>query len=116
MVMIQEIKRIEYRCGMLNEGMNPGRLPVRILQGSRIKAEVRWAIIEEDLLNLGGFYGDQNACEPYEYDHLKLILTDDVVEITVFNRGFLLYTTEDERIKRIHRVLCKLDHIRKRPS
>jgi hypothetical protein len=36
-------------------------------------------------------------------------LTDDTVEITVFNRGITLLTSDDERVQRIHRVLCRLD-------
>ncbi len=39
----------------------------------------------------------------------KLVLTDDAVEIEVFNRGITLFTSDDERVRRIHRVLCKLD-------
>jgi hypothetical protein len=64
---------------------------------------------EENLLNLGGVYGDKNAGDPLEYDHLKLVLTDDAVEITVFNRGITLLTSDDERVRRIYRVLCKVD-------
>lgn len=33
---------------------------------------------------------------------------DIIVEITVFNRGIALFTSDDERICRIHRVLCRL--------
>jgi len=31
-----------------------------------------------------------------EYDYLKLILTDDTVEITVYNRGIALFMSDDE--------------------
>ncbi len=44
-----------------------------------------------------------------EYDNLKLVLTGDSVEITVFNRGITLLVSDDERVRRIHRVLCTLD-------
>ncbi len=30
-----------------------------------------------NLLNLGGVYGDKDAGNPIEYDHLKLVLMDD---------------------------------------
>ncbi len=43
-----------------------------------------------------------------EYDNLKLVLTDDTVEITVFNRGMTLFMS-DERVRRINGSLCKLD-------
>jgi len=106
--MIQDLEQIEYRCGMLEAGMSPEDLPVKTWRGANIPAEVRKSINTENLLNLGGIYGDRDAGDPVEYDHLRLVLTDDVVEIEFFNRGISLMMTDDEKIKRIHRVLCKL--------
>jgi hypothetical protein len=102
------MEQIEYRKGMLEKGMKPDDLPVQIWRGAKIPADVRGAINTEDLLNLGGVYGDKRAGDPVEYDHLKLVLADDTVEVTVFNRGITLFTSDDERVRRIHRVLCKL--------
>ena len=107
--MIQDLEQIEYRRGMLEKGMKPKDLPVKIWHGAEISADVRTAINAENLLNLGGLYGDKKAGDPMEYDNLKLVLTDDAVEITVFNRGITLFMSDDERVRRIHRVLCKLD-------
>lgn len=107
--MIQDLEQIEYRRGMLEKGMRPEDLPVKVWRGSKIPADVRAAINTENLLNLGGVYGDKKAGDPMEYDNLKLVLTDDAVEITVFNRGITLFVSDDERVRRIHRVLCKLD-------
>ncbi len=98
---------------MLEKGMKPDDLPVKIWHGARIPAVVLTAINTEDLLNLGGVYGDKTAGDPVEYDNLKLVLTDHTVEITVFNRGIALFMSDDERIRRIHRVMCKLDRLRK---
>jgi len=58
---------------------------------------------------LGGIYGNKNIDDPVEYDQLQLVLTNESVEITVFNRGITLFTSDDERVRRIHRVLCELD-------
>ena len=107
--MIQDLEQIEYRKGTLEKGMKPEDLPIEVWRGARIPAEIRKAVNEENVLNLGGVYGNKNAGDPVEYDNLKLVLTDDTVEITVFNRGIMLFTSDDERIKCIHRVLCKLD-------
>ena len=107
--MIQDLEQIEYRRGMLDKGTKTEDLPVKVWRGAKTSADVRKAVNEEDLLNLGGVYGDKNAGDPVEYDHLKLVLTDDTVEITVFNRGIALFTSDDERVRRIHRVLCRLD-------
>ena len=106
--MIQNLEQIEYRRGMLESGMKPDDLPVRTWRGAKIPSEVRKSINEEDILNLGGTYGEKDGGDPIEYDHLRLVLTDDVVEIEVFNRGITLLFTDNEKVKRIHWVLCKL--------
>jgi len=107
--MIRNLERIEYRKGLLEKGMKADGLPVKVWRGAKIPEDVREAINEENLLNLSGVYGDKNAGDPVECDHLKLLLTDDTVEITVFNRGITLFMSDDEQVRRIHRVLCKLD-------
>lgn len=107
--MVQDLEQIEYRRGMLEKGMKPEDLAIKVWRGSKIPADVRAAINTENLLNLGSVYGDKKAGDPMEYDNLKLVLTDDAVEITVFNRGITLFISDDERVRRIHRVLCKLD-------
>ena len=112
-MMVQDLERIEYRWGMLDPGMKPNDLPVKTWCGAKIPAEVRKSINQEDILNLGGVYGDKDAGDPVEYDHLRLVLTDDVVEIEVFNRGITLFMTDDQKVKSIHRVLCKLDERQK---
>ena len=108
-MMIHDLEQIEYRSGILEKAMKPDSLPNKVLRGAKIVAHVRAAIDVENLLNLGGVYGDKAAGDPVENDHIKLCLTDDTVEITVFNRGIALLMSDDERIRRIHRVLCKLD-------
>lgn len=91
---------------MLDTGMESEDLPVRVWRRDELPEEVREAVHVDGLLNLGGVHGDRNTGNPVEYDHLKLVLTDDTVEITIFNRGIALFTTDDERVQRIHRVLC----------
>ena len=94
---------------MLEEGMKTEDLPVKVWRGAKIPNDVRKAINEEDLLNLGGTYGDKSIGDPVEYDHLKLILTDDTIEITFFNRGITLFMSDNEVVRRIHWVLCMLN-------
>jgi len=110
--MTRRIERIEYRRGMLEAGAKADRLPVTAWQGLEIPEDVRSAIQEEGLLDLGGVFGERDAGDPIEYDQLRLILADAVVvEIEFFNRGITLFLTDDEKHRRIHRVLCKLDRL-----
>lgn len=107
--MIQGLEKIDHERGILESGMRPNDLSVKTWRGTGILAEVRTSINDEGILNLGGVYGDKDVGYLVEYDHPRLVLTSDVVEIEVFNRGITLFMTEDEKVKRIHRVLCKLD-------
>lgn len=111
--MLQNLEQIEYRQGMLEKGMKPESLLARSWRGSEIPVEVRKVIDSENLLTLGGIYGNKNAGDPIEYDNLKLVMTDAIVEITVFNRGITLFMSDDERIPRIHRALCTIDGLEK---
>ena len=106
--MIQDIQRIEYRSGVLPKGMRRSSLPVQTWKGSKIPVELRKAIIRENALNCGGVYGDRAAAEPAEYDHLRIVLTDDTVDIEVFNHRLLL-ASGDDYFRRVHRVLRKLN-------
>jgi len=83
---------------------------MKVWREAEIPAEVRKSIQDEDILNLGGVYGDKHAGDPIEYDHLRLVLTDEVIQIVVFNRGIALFMTDDKRVRRVHPVLCKLEH------
>jgi len=107
--MLQNIEKIEYRHGLLEKGKQPADLPVKIWSNSQTTPEILKSIHNEDILNLGGAYGDRSIGNPPEYDHLKIILTDNEVEIEFFNRGISLFTTDNETYRRIHRVLCVLD-------
>lgn len=85
----------------------------RIRELGDILANVSAGVNEVGLLDLGGVYGDRNADDPVEHDHLRLSLTpvgaagaagrDGTVEITVFNRGITLFTSDEGKVRRIHR-------------
>jgi len=94
--MTRRIERVEYRWGMLRTGAKTDDLPLRAWQGPEISEDVRSAIQEEGVLDLGGVFGDPDAGDPIEYDQLGLILADAaVVEIEFFNRGIALFMTDE---------------------
>lgn len=102
------IKGIEYRSGFLREGLTIEDLPVQKWSEIEVPSDVRNAIIRENLLNLGGVYGEKASAEPTEYDHLRIILDSSRVDIEVFGR-LQLVSSRDSEFMRIHRVLCKLN-------
>lgn len=106
--MPHKLQRIEYRHGMLERGMRPEDLPLSVWHRAMAPKELIQAIAEEDLYSLAGVYGDPEVGDPVEYDYLKLVLIDGIVEITVFNRGLTLFFSDDPRLRRIHRALWHL--------
>lgn len=101
------LEMVEYRYGMIERATDPEDLSGVIWRRPEIPANIEQAILDEDLLSLGGVFGDRHAGYPVEYDQIKMITSGETVEITVFNRGITLFTTDDEEVRRIHRVLCK---------
>ena len=106
--MLQDLEQVEHRCGLLEKGITPKSLPVNTWKGAKIPKEFYKQMHEENLLNLGGNYGKKEHGDPQEYDHLRLILTDDVVDIKVYNRGISLMQNMDKNILRIHRCIGAL--------
>src|SRR5438128_11349685 len=63
----------------------------------------------DPILDLGGTYGRPEAGDPIQYDELRIEHDQGVVEIVVYNRAILLFTTDSERLRRIHQVCCRLE-------
>ena len=64
------------------------------------------------LLDLTGTYGDPNAGDPIQYDALCIEHDQGDVEIAFYNRAILLFFTDSEAVRRIHRVCCRLEDYR----
>ena len=48
--------------------------------------------------------GDPEAGDPIQYDELRIEHDQGDVEIVVYNRAILLFTTYGEAVRRIHQV------------
>jgi len=46
-----------------------------------------------------------------QYDERRIEHEEGTVEIVVYNRAILLFTTDSEAVKRIHQVCCRLDDL-----
>ena len=51
------------------------------------------------------------AGDPIQYDELHIEHDEGDVEIVVYNRAILLFTTDSEAVRRIYQVCCRLDDI-----
>ena len=62
------------------------------------------ALLDCNLLDLGGTYGNPEAGDPIQYDELRIEHDQGEVEIVVYDRAILLFTDDCEAVRRIHQV------------
>jgi hypothetical protein len=109
--MIQYFERLEFQSGVITFPDPIGGLPLRTVRAAKIPPELRREIYETDILNCGGVYGHMDASQPFQYDQLRLFLTYDVVEITVFNRAEALKTAPGDKLLRIDRFMAVFERV-----
>ena len=111
------LRRIVYRRGFVHRLDDVGRLPAITIEATDLPEDVL-ALLDQHLLDLGlgGTYGDPEAGDPIQYDGLRIEHGQRDVEIVVYNRAILLFTTDSEAVRWIHEVCCRLDDfLRDRP-
>ena len=104
------IVRVAYRSGFVKRLDDVGGLHAITIETEDLPEDVL-ALLDRHLLDLGGTNGDPNAGDPIQYDELRIEREEGDVEIIVYNRAILLFTSDSEAVKRIHQVCCRLDDI-----
>lgn len=107
--MKRDWQRIEYRRGMLADDIKSEDLPTDVWCSPHIPKEVLDALQRENVFELRGNYGDPEMGDPIQYDHLIMATSEGEAEILVFNRALMLFSSDDERLRRIHRAMVALD-------
>ena len=79
--------------------------------GVALAAQHVLTLLDHHFLDLGGTYRDPEAGDPIQYDELRIEHDWGDVEIVVYNRAILLFMTDSEPLRRIHRVCCRLDDL-----
>jgi hypothetical protein len=100
------IVEVSYTRAMLNRVADVATAPSTTLRDETLAPVVIDAIERERLDELAGEWGEPDAGEPIEYERLRVAYERGAFELTLFNRGILLIFSDDERVRRMHRVLC----------
>jgi hypothetical protein len=110
---LPEIHRVTYRYGLLPDDdlEDLTGLTTVIFEGSSLSREIVVAIYDNELLGAAGEYGDPLAGDPLEYDELIMVHAGGTTNIVLYNRGIMLFTTNEEFYKRVHRVAERLRSI-----
>src|SRR5260370_3709050 len=98
---MSRIERVSYRRGFVKRLRESRHLPAITFEAADLPEDVV-ALVDAHLLDLGGTYGVPEAGDPIQYDELRIEHDQGEVEIIVYNRALLLFTTYDEGGRRIH--------------
>ncbi len=96
---------VEDRAGVLPERVREAPSGVEAPPGDHVRGRRPprgRAPAPRPLLDLGGTYGDPEAGDHIQYDELRIEHDEGDVEIVVYNRAILLFTTDSEAVRRIH--------------
>ncbi len=77
-----------------------------IFTGDEIPTSVLDSFEEERVYDLEGEYGIPGVGEPEQVDVLTVTASGSTKTIRVYNRVIMLFKTNDEAVKRLHRFLC----------
>ena len=103
---MSRIERVSYRSGFVKRLRESRHLPAITFEAADLPEDVV-ALVDAHLLDLGGTYGRPEAGDPIQYDELRIEHDQGAVEIVVYNRAILLFTTDSEAVRRIHQVCCR---------
>jgi len=104
------ISKIIYSRGMISDPSNLQGLKTTILQGPNLTREIVDSVFDNDLLSSGGTYGIPDAGDPVQVDFLEIDHELGTTKITLYNRAIMLFQTNEEIYKRIHRLCCIIEN------
>ncbi|MCZ6563204.1 MAG: hypothetical protein O6948_09855 [Deltaproteobacteria bacterium] len=106
-----KIQRVTYRRGMLSDPEDLSGLESTVLEGPALSREIIVTIHDNELLGASDNYGDPLVGDPLQYDELIIEHTGGTTRIALYNRAIMLFTTDDEFYKQVHRVCCAIDKV-----
>src|SRR6266436_4155309 len=107
---MSRIERVSYRSGFVKRLRESRHLPAITFEEADLPEDVL-TLVDAHLLDLGGTYGRPEAGDPIQFDELRIEHDQGEVEIVVYHRAILLFTTDSETVRRIHEVCCRLDDL-----
>ena len=105
---LPRIDRVVYRHGLTDDIETEEGLEEIVLEGPAVTEDIVRSIHDNELLGTSGFYGDPTVGDPLQVDHLEISHDGACTKITVYNRGIMLFGTDEPYFVQVHRVCCKI--------
>lgn len=106
---LPDIRRVTYLGGFMTDTQGDSRFESTVLEGRALSREVVVSIHDNELLGAAGEYGDPLVGDPIQCDELLIEHANGTTEIVLYNRAIMLFRSNDEIYKQIHRVCCTIE-------
>jgi hypothetical protein len=103
------IRRIIYSRGLVIDPSDRQGLETTVLQGPKLLHDIIDSVFENDLLNSEGTYGIPDAGEPVQVDLIEIEHEQGTTKIVLYNRAIMLFQTNEEIYRRIHKLCCIIE-------
>lgn len=101
---LPKVSRICLATGFQRRPGDAAALKELVFAGDAVTDALRRAILDNLITELGGEYGDPSVGSPIQVDRLEIEDEVGTTRITVYNRAIMLVHTDDEVMRRLHRV------------
>lgn len=104
-----EIVRVTFRTGMVDELAETSKCPAVTFSSPGIPTDILKQLHEDDYESLKESYGDPSWGSPIQYDYLEVESSTGVKSLEIFNRAILLFTRNTEETRRAHRIMYSVE-------
>ncbi|MCH8245381.1 MAG: hypothetical protein IH951_03125 [Bacteroidetes bacterium] len=106
---LPRIDKVTYTYGFTEDIMEDSRFDTIVLNGSAITHELVRVIHDNQVIGAAGVYGDPTAGDPLQVDRLIIEHGGESTSIVVYNRAIMLFVTNEEFFRQVHRVCCVIN-------
>jgi len=109
---LSTIQHVRYLRGLDEPAhKKAGRQGLRVSEWSTpVPSSILEAFERERIEELEGHWGDERVGRPVQLDRIEVETDTDLLTIEVANRAICLVASDDEELRRIHRVCGALEH------
>lgn len=111
---LPQVTRITLETGFQRRPGDAAELKKLTFEGAAVTEALRRAVLDNRITELEGEYGDPAVGSPMQVDRLEIEYDAGTTRITVYNRAIMLVHTDDEQMRRLHRICGVIERANER--
>jgi len=108
---LPQISKVTYYHGFTDNIEDDSGLKTIVLEGDSISEDLVRAIHDNQLIDCSGEYGDPTVGYPLQIDQLDIEYGGGKTSIRLYNRAIMLFATDEEYYRQVHRVCGMIDKL-----